>query len=52
MVINWLRKLFHLCDHKWVIFDTRYIYNDEQTIVGTKYHMQCEKCGNIKAKRL
>jgi len=42
------------CDHRWVIHKTVLLCSDsEMTIpIGTNYHLQCEKCGNIKFRKI
>jgi chemotaxis signal transduction protein len=57
MTIN-LRKLFGLCEHKYIIFDTVLItqfhkdtignrIKDSEYIIGKKFYQKCEKCGKI-----
>lgn len=46
--------LFKSCDHNWkIIHSSKLVMNDKQIIPhGYKYILQCEKCGNIKAKTI
>ena len=42
------------CRHKWRIIQTTQIYDPSQGMevpVGTRFTMQCSKCGNLKFKR-
>ena len=52
-MMNLIRKLLGLCEHRWVIIREVQMTSDEAlTIpVGTKFVMQCDKCGNIKTKK-
>lgn len=45
------RWLFHSCDHKWVIIDKIPVHFEGKYYTD-EYHLQCEKCGNLKKKRL
>lgn len=44
--MEWLRRLFHRCEHKWVIKDKYWLHRGKEQ-VGALYVMQCEKCGDI-----
>lgn len=45
-----LKQLLGLCEHKWNIIIKNEIRCDGEKI-GDRYHLQCEKCGNMKFKR-
>ena len=63
-MLGWLWRIifgsFNGCEHKWKIIQEvkklgqrTDIYDDpigEKFILGTKYTLQCEKCGDIKFK--
>lgn len=49
--MNWFRKLFNGCVHKWVLFREIRIVDDDNETIGTKYVLQCEKCGDLKNRR-
>ena len=54
-MIKWIRTLLGLCDHKWVILREINLWRREkrkenEIPMGLEYHLQCEKCGNIKIK--
>ena len=40
----------HWCDHKWKLIKEIKVFWDESDSIpsGTKYIMQCEKCGKMK----
>lgn len=40
------------CEHKWKIHKQGGIDNREGIRIGTYYELQCEHCGNFKAKNL
>lgn len=42
-----LRTFFGLCEHKWKIIGGNSKLREDDTKVGTIYHLQCEKCGTI-----
>lgn len=49
--MNWLRKLLGLCEHRWVVIETvRVVEREDGPPTGTKYHLQCSVCGDIKAR--
>ena len=50
--MNWLRKLFHICEHRWQIYKEIGLIDDDHEMIGTKFVLQCEKCGNLKTKRV
>lgn len=55
--MNWLRKALGLCNHKWAIEATfeeivRSVYSDRKRIVGRRYVLRCEHCGEIKVKEI
>ncbi len=52
-----IRKFFGLCEHKWKVIDEYpyYLYDETGTYVLRRSHiyvLKCEKCGNIKKKKL
>lgn len=53
-MINWIRKLLGLCEHKWkIIRETSVnVHDDWNNLTDrfTRYHLQCEKCGDVKSK--
>jgi hypothetical protein len=40
--------LLHGCFHKWVIHEERTVLDDDDVIIGKKFIMRCEKCGDMK----
>jgi hypothetical protein len=56
-MIQWLKKLFGACDHKWVIIKEIEMYSEYSAArgvdvpIGTKYVLQCEHCGDLKSFR-
>ena len=53
-MMSLIRKLFGLCDHRWKIIQTINVEysNDNGEVVQTftRYHLQCEKCGDVKKR--
>jgi len=50
-MITWLRKIFGLCEHKWILkASTKLVSYEGAMPHGVRYILQCEKCGNIKQK--
>ena len=50
--MNWLKKLFGRCDHKWKIFQRINVYGENaETPMRYDYILQCEKCGDLKKFR-
>jgi len=43
---------FSSCQHKWEIHDTTRIVIENNVAVGTKYHLRCEHCGDMKKVEL
>jgi len=41
---------FHICDHEWDIYQEREI-SDGHKLIGVRFIMRCNKCGNLKTKR-
>lgn len=54
-MIAWLWNLFvgDLCIHRWKDIERVDIVNEQHAIIptGTKWILQCQKCGNIKCTR-
>lgn len=51
-MIYWIRRiLWGGCDHKWKILAKGAITN-QGVKCGSYYDLQCEKCGNVKARNL
>jgi hypothetical protein len=51
--MNWIRKAFGLCQHKWKVVEQYGIHkNSDKALIGTLYVMQCEHCGEIKHNRV
>ena len=54
MILRFWRMLFGGCEHKWKIIDTRTVtmVDDWEDVTDrfTRYHLQCEKCGDVKEK--
>jgi hypothetical protein len=59
--MNWLRKLLGLCPHKWETIQVQqleqvhYGYRvdgKQATSLGTRYHLRCAQCGNIKFRNV
>jgi len=46
-----LKQLLGLCEHKWKVISYNEIQNEGYKI-GMNYHLQCEKCGLVKSKKL
>jgi|JI10StandDraft_1071094.scaffolds.fasta_scaffold999604_2 hypothetical protein len=56
-MLTWLwRALFGGCEHKWVEKNRYGLYigaqNTPENMRDVLVELQCEKCGNIKTKRL
>lgn len=55
-MIKLLLALLGLCDHKWKIIQEIDVENsdDSGNVVETftRYHLQCEKCGNVKTQNM
>lgn len=47
-MLELLYRIFIGHNHKWEIIREVGIIDDGGNRVGTKYHLQCEICGNIK----
>lgn len=52
-----LKKLLGLCEHKWETIDeyTYYLYDETGIYILRRsriYVLKCEKCGNIKKKKI
>jgi hypothetical protein len=47
-----MKKLFdfllHGCLHKWIIHEERTVLDDNDIIIGKKFILKCDKCGNMK----
>lgn len=55
-MIDFIKKLFYKCEHKWVVFKEIQIWGDgfgnkTDYPVGRKYVLRCEKCGDMKIIR-
>ena len=51
--MKFIKWLLGLCDHKWTTVAERpQLYPETKAQWGTKYVLQCDKCGNVKAKTL
>ncbi len=58
MLTKLWRFLFGGCEHKWVIFGSVRVFRsdpvsgapDNDKPVGTKYHVQCERCGEVTSR--
>lgn len=55
VVITWLWDVLigQLCWHRWAVIHKVNLYDGERSSLphGSKYVLQCSKCGNIKSKR-
>ena len=53
-MINWIRKLFNDCEHKWVIIREISIRESEgdKLPYASVYVLQCEKCGDLKQVKI
>lgn len=40
-----------MCEHKWEMFAENEMIDRYGNCAGIKYHLQCEKCGEIKFVR-
>jgi hypothetical protein len=51
-MIRLIGFLFSGCWHKWKVINTRVVHYNTEFSSGTAPHyiLQCEHCGNIKAK--
>lgn len=49
--MNWIRDLFHWCNHTWVIHKEQYIFVNENRR-GTLYILKCSKCGEITYRKV
>ena len=56
MILKFWRMLFGGWEHKWkIINDVTVTVTDDWDEVCdrfTRYHLQCEKCGNVKVKNM
>jgi hypothetical protein len=53
-MIKIIRKLLGLCEHQWEIFQRVRLWDNSVSTsrpVGTKYHLQCKHCGDVKIKK-
>jgi hypothetical protein len=51
--MKWLRKLFGLCEHRWVVLESHPVIAPGAKLpFAHDYHLQCSVCGDIKARRL
>lgn len=48
--MNWLRKLFGLCQHHWDTQGSVPVYSDPSDAmpIGRKFLLKCSKCGALK----
>lgn len=48
-----IRKLFGLCEHKWeLLHETKVYYRRSDYLpMGSKYTLQCTKCGKLNITR-
>ena len=52
MIMNW-RQFWGICEHKWkVINNAKIIGNETSSTLGHIYILQCEKCGDLKTKKV
>ncbi len=49
---RWIVGSFFICQHKWKIIQCIQIVNEDDACIGNKIILQCEKCGDIKTKRI
>lgn len=51
-MIAWLFDILvgRLCWHKWKILGCNEVHEDGYKI-GDRYHLQCEKCGDVKFRK-
>lgn len=48
-----LKQLLGICEHKWIEIKKVNVIDDRYTIPHAfEYHLKCEKCGNIKKRRV
>ena len=51
--MNWLKKLFNPCAHKWEPFQTFALNRAfDGNRVGTMYVLRCAHCGDLRQKRV
>lgn len=51
-MIKILFKLLGLCDHRYKIIRDIDVVDELGDKLYTKYHLQCEKCGKLKTKKM
>lgn len=53
-MLNLISFLVSGCWHNWKIIETIPVYQRgfDTRPINIDYHLQCEKCGNVKAKRV
>jgi hypothetical protein len=51
-MINLVKKLLGLCDHKWEIINQFELKKSSGSYVGTSYHLKCSKYGKLDNKIL
>lgn len=51
-MLGWLYRFvigrFCYCEHRWKTIDQNEVYDGGIRPIGSKYTLQCDKCGDIK----
>lgn len=47
-----LRQLLGLCEHQWVTIGKYEMMDCDGDIRAYKYHLRCEKCGDITGRKV
>lgn len=55
-MIGWLWRVlvgnFNQCEHKWKLHTSVTVRDEDDDVVANKLVLQCEKCGDLKVKRI
>lgn len=48
-MFNWLKNLFHICNHEYEVIDTYRLFNSKKPdiTIAIQYISRCRKCGKI-----
>lgn len=49
---RWIIGSFYICDCSYKIIKSVVIVDEDDVAIGHKYVLKCEKCGNIKSKKV
>jgi hypothetical protein len=52
-MLSWLYNFFvgQFCGHKYKLLYTTKVVDENDDQIGTRFNLQCEKCGRIKIKK-